>query len=155
MKTIKLFALGFTLSLISITAFGQGKNGPRHKGFDDEKIYAEKVAFITEKLDLSVKEAQVFWPIYNEFNDKMNELFKEEHTLFRETKQNFEKLTDAEVTTKIDRLIEINDEKAALTTEYHSKYKEVLPIKKVALLYQADKEFRKHLLHKYKTPPEE
>ena len=36
-----------------------------------ERIKAQKVAFITERLDLSSKEAQKFWPIYNAFEDKV------------------------------------------------------------------------------------
>ncbi|PLX08833.1 MAG: hypothetical protein C0596_05935 [Marinilabiliales bacterium] len=157
MKTIRLISIGITLSLISAFAFGQGRgqNGHGQQRFDDEKINAEKVAFITKTVDLTVKEAQVFWPIYNEHNDKMNALFQEEHKLYRDIKMNFDELTDAELTEKVDRMVEINKEKAELEVEYNEMYKEVLPIKKVALLYQADKEFRKHLLHKYKAPPEE
>ena len=42
-----------------------------------EKIEAMKVAFITQKLDLSSKEAQVFWPLYNDYQDKLQALRKQ------------------------------------------------------------------------------
>ena len=35
-----------------------------------DKIKTLKIAFITEKLDLSEKEAQQFWPVYNAFEEE-------------------------------------------------------------------------------------
>ena len=154
MKNTNFISLTILLSFLTIVSFGQGKKG-HNKKFDDEKIKAEKVSYITEKLDLTVKEAQAFWPVYNEFDSKITELFQEEHKLFREIKKNAETLSDEELTTKTDRLIMINKDKSDLEVEYHIEYKKVLPIKKVALLYKAEKEFRKHLMHKYKDENEE
>src|SRR5690606_25598231 len=42
-----------------------------------EQIEAIKVAFITNKLDLTSKEAQRFWPIYNSYQKEWMELMKE------------------------------------------------------------------------------
>ena len=43
-----------------------------------DKIKAYKAAFITEALDLTAAEAQQFWPIYNEHEDKLMDLRKKE-----------------------------------------------------------------------------
>jgi len=150
MKTIKSILSIITILLFSTVVFGQTAKKTDNCPLDDEKIKAEKIAFITEKMDLTVKEAQQFWPVYNEFNDKMDALFKEEHKITRELKKGVDVLSDSEIESKLDRLLEIRSEKAKLEEVYHEKYKSVLPIKKVALLYDADREFRKHLLHKYK-----
>ena len=150
MKTIKLILSITTILICSTLVFGQAGNKGEKCPLDDEKIQAEKVAFITGKMDLTVKEAQQFWPIYNEFNDKMDVLFKEEHKITRELKKGIEVLSESDIETKLDRLLEIRSEKAKLEQTYHEKYKSVLPVKKVALLYDADREFRKLLLHKYK-----
>mgnify|MGYP003543622097 CR=1 FL=1 len=48
--TIAIFLLG------TLTFYGQNK-------FDKDKIKALKVAYITEHLDLTSKEAEIFWPI--------------------------------------------------------------------------------------------
>ena len=37
-----------------------------------EKIAALRVAFITKRLNLTTSEAEKFWPLYNEMNDKQN-----------------------------------------------------------------------------------
>ena len=62
MKTLTsiLFILSFSLLTIA-----QGNR---------DKIKALKIAFITEKLNLSEKEAQQFWPIYNSFEEDMSNL---------------------------------------------------------------------------------
>ncbi len=153
MKNIKLITLTIILSSISLIGFSQGK-GYQHKAMaiDDEKIQAEKVAFITEKVNLTVDEAQQFWPVYNEFNDKISTLFNEERLIHRDIRANCEIISEKDLTIKLDRMVELNQEKAMLEDEYHQKYKKILPIQKVAKLYQADKDFRKHLLHKYKGP---
>lgn len=149
MKNIKIIILAIVLSSINLYSFSQDK-GHKQCGMNDEKIQAEKVAYITDKIDLSVEEAQSFWPLYNEFNDKMCTLFKEEHSIYHEIKKNYETISDADLTKKLDRMLEINNEKSELEIEYHNKYKKILPVKKIARLYQADKDFRKHLMHKYK-----
>ena len=154
MKTNKIIITSLVLFLgLSFSVLGQERNGGKDCPLDDEKIKAEKIAFITEEIDLTVKEAQQFWPVYNEYNEKMDALFKEEHSISRDIKKNISTLSDKDIETKLDRLVEIKEEKAELEKTYHDKYKKVLPVKKVALLYQADREFRKHLLQKYKDHP--
>jgi len=44
-----------------------------------ERIKAQKMAFITNKLNLSSEEAQLFWPVYNDFF-KNKELLNREKT---------------------------------------------------------------------------
>ena len=39
-----------------------------------EEIEAQKRAYFTEKLNLTVEEAEKFWPLYNEFQDKRRAL---------------------------------------------------------------------------------
>ncbi len=39
-----------------------------------EQIASFRVAFITKELSLSSKEAQLFWPVYNEYQDKLEAL---------------------------------------------------------------------------------
>ncbi len=153
MKTYK-FAISFiiiALSGLMLNAQSDHGNDNKHC-LNDEKIKADKVAFITDKLDLSVEEAQIFWPLHNEFTKQIDELFKEEHKLYREIKKNIETLSEEELTEKLDRLVGIRGKKTALEIEYHEKFKKILPIKKIAQLYQSDKEFRKKLLKEYKCP---
>ena len=42
-----------------------------------ERVQALKVAFITKALNLTSAEAEKFWPIYNEFQDKRDVVRKQ------------------------------------------------------------------------------
>ena len=64
--------------LLSSTLFAQGTGRKMKREKRQEKmesrIESQKIAFITQKLDLTPTEAQLFWPIYNEYQTKMKEI---------------------------------------------------------------------------------
>src|SRR5690625_2511085 len=39
-----------------------------------KEIKAQKVAYLTEKMDLTVEESKAFWPIYNKYEQSMRQL---------------------------------------------------------------------------------
>ena len=69
-----------TLFFIAITLNTFGQRKERH-----ERIQALKVAFITEKLELTPEEAQQFWPVFNAI-EKQKE---KESSQFREVSSKF------------------------------------------------------------------
>ncbi len=116
----------------------------------NEKIEAMKVGFITNKLELSAKEAQLFWPLYNEYNQKMDKLRKSKKSDFDDLKNKGENPTDKEISTFMDEVFATRQKELDLQKEYFDKYAKVLPLKKVALLYQAENQFKRELLRKIK-----
>lgn len=146
----KILQILLVLFFIPFFGLSQNSNGRQGCNMDDDKIRAEKVSFITDKLNLSVKEAQEFWPVYNELDQKLNELFLEEHKLMRELHKDVETLSDKEIVSKLDRIFGLKQERSKIENEYYNKFKNVLPIQKVAKLYQTEKDFRRYLLEKYK-----
>jgi DNA polymerase elongation subunit (family B) len=46
-----------------------------------EKLEAQRIAYITNKLDLSSEESIKFWPVYNEYSKKRLEIRKENREL--------------------------------------------------------------------------
>lgn len=127
---IRILVLCLILSMVSFAQSGGKK----------EKIDALRVAFITDQLDLSTDESQKFWPVYNEYQDKLKSArreFKALSTVFSSDKEAQEYL-DAELLFKQREL--------ALYKEYFDKFKKVLPIKKVAQLRKAEEDFKKELV---------
>ena len=59
MKSIKFLMLIVAI-IINTNSYSQKGNK-----IDKNRVRSHKVAFITDQLNLSVKEAEVFWPIYN------------------------------------------------------------------------------------------
>ncbi len=142
-KTRNIFVL-VILGLWGLSAFSQPGFGRR---FEDQMqaIEARRVAHITEKLSLTPKEAQVFWPVYNEYLEKVSELSQKQREWYQEINR-VRNMSDAEWDKLAEAEVLRMERSAALRREYHSKLKEILPIKKVALLYEAEQSFNRLLM---------
>lgn len=113
-----------------------------------EKIEALKIAFITEKLSLTEKQAQQFWPMYNSLQSEKNVIRKGLNISDRNTKPKIEDLTDAELKSLVQAKFESQEKILLLEKNYFQKYQSVLSMKQIALLYQAEKDFRKEILER-------
>jgi len=118
------------------------------KGGNHEKIEAQRVAFITQELDLTPDEAKVFWPIYNEYDTKRHELKKAFKNTGDRHKPEIEKLTEKEALQILDNQIIEAQKLLDLRKECHAKFKSVLPAVKVLQLYDAEREFQKMLIER-------
>jgi len=145
MKTIlkNLAAPIFVAFLFLNIAVAQPSTGMEEK---KEQIETMRIAFITQKLALTREEAQKFWPVYNEYRSSLDAMRKERHEAYKKYKTDFETLTDKEYTEYADNEIISRQHELDLMKKYHVEFKGVLPIKKVALLYRAENEFKKTLL---------
>jgi hypothetical protein len=145
MKTSIGFALLMIASL-ALTGHAFAQQGPG--GPNREKIEAQKVAYITTKLNLTTEEAQKFWPVYNEYQTKQKDLMKgpddKPSNLSREEMM---VLPEKEAARLADEELLHAQKMLDLRKEYHAKFKSVLSSQKVLLLYEAEKDFRRELLH--------
>lgn len=134
------------LFLISISVFAQQKRGDRHS-----KIKALKVAFITDKLNLSEQEAQNFWPIYNAFDDNTSKIRHEDMRKMRyEIRQGIETLTENEANNLLDRFIKAENKLYNERVKLVGKLRKVISAKKIILLKSAEDDFNKKMLEQYK-----
>jgi len=111
-----------------------------------EKVETMKIAFLTNKLNLTAKEAQVFWPLYNEYNQKIEALRKAKKSEYDEIKSKNGTPSDKEIAAYMEEVFATKQKELDLQKDYYTKYVKVLPMKKVALLYQAENQFKKELL---------
>ena len=111
-----------------------------------DKIERKKIAFITKKLDLSSEEAQAFWPIYNSYSDKKEELNKKRIKEFNKMEENRSSLTEKEIGYIIDNQFQIAQEALDLRVNYNKEFQKVISNSQISQLFQAELEFRKKLL---------
>lgn len=129
----------------------------RKKEFD--RIQAEKVAFITSELDLTPEEAQVFWPVYNQCWKESMESHRKMMMAFAEFRgKKADALSDKEIEAKLEEYIAASDKANSVLSEWYPKFKKVLPIRKVAKLYQAEEAFQQKMInnlrkHSQPRPP--
>ncbi len=143
MKIIKFFIL-----LISVITFSFSLNAQESKSDKEQEIKSEKIAFFSDKIGLTPEEAQVFWPIYNDYWAKKNKIIadrKDKMTYFADHSEN---MSNDEMVQYADQYIKYEMQLAELLDEYHIKFKKILPIEKVMKIYLADYEFKTYLLKK-------
>src|SRR6478735_794152 len=102
-------------------------------GKSREDVKAFKVGYITTELSLSSEEAQKFWPVYNEFQDKLDKLHNERKEMLKSAKAKggIDSLSNSEVEKIVDKEMVLQEKELQIKKEFHSKVKNVLPIKKV------------------------
>ncbi len=135
----RIITLVAVLAVSLTTVFAQEGPKPKDDGWK-ERVLTEKIAFITAELQLTPEEAQVFWPVYNQYN----KLGQECGNAVREAYKELGKaLTDNEdIEAKLDAYTTALDEQTSHAAEASAAYKKVLPVEKVAKLYLAEEKFR-------------
>lgn len=113
---------------------------------NQERLDAYKIAFFTKRLNLTPREAEVFWPVYNEFQAKKNQIQQERVQLNRKFVQEAATMSDEQLTAAGDKLIELGVLEAELSVAFHQKLKGILPPIKILRLYQAENQYRQQLL---------
>jgi hypothetical protein len=134
--------------LLILATFTFSEAGAQNQG--REKLDAYRIAFFTKRLNLTPQEAEKFWPVYNEFQNKRNSIQKERIQLNRNVNQNELNMSEKEMTEAGDRLISLQIQEANLAMEYHKKFKDILSPAKVIRLYQAENQYRLQLLNELK-----
>lgn len=116
------------------------------------KIQALKVAHLTEQLNLTAEEAQKFWPIYNEYEEKMHDLRRSERKeVIGKIKNDLETMSDEEANKLIKKGIELRSKEVSTYRMLIENLKGIIPPKKILLLRKAEEDFKRKLLERYKN----
>jgi hypothetical protein len=111
-----------------------------------EKLNAYKIAFFTRRINLTSSEAEKFWPVYNEYQNKKTLIQQEKNGLMRNFNQNGTTMTDSQLTDLGDKIVAGYIQESSLEVELYKKLKEVLPPAKVIRVYQAENQYKAQLL---------
>ncbi len=131
--------------LLLITGNFYGQHKP-----NKEKIKSLKVAYITEKLDLTSKEAQDFWPIYNEHEEQLETLRYRERTEVFSKLRNVEQLSENEVNKLLELHISLKEERNKIEKKFISDIRKVISAKKTFVLIQTENGFKRKLIKQYR-----
>ncbi|NET32076.1 MAG: hypothetical protein F6K19_08740 [Cyanothece sp. SIO1E1] len=132
----RFFKWGLSLLLtlsISMTLFGQ--NTKR------ERVEAEKVAFITKRMELTPRQAQGFWPIHTEY-EKAERSIKQKYR----NRIPIDAMSEADAEEAIEKRLRQEEELLALKKNYFTRFKEVISPRQILLLQKANAEFKQYLL---------
>jgi Spy/CpxP family protein refolding chaperone len=140
--------LAILLLITSFNFYAQGESMKEKK----EQIKALKVAFLTTELDLTAKEAEKFWPIYNSFDDKQFELRHQKMKAYqnRMNQVALDKMSEKEASLLLTQMEGTDEELFLLRKNYVQNLKKVLPAVKIIKLRISEEGFNRKLLHQYR-----
>ncbi|MCR5561026.1 MAG: hypothetical protein K6F58_04320 [Bacteroidales bacterium] len=135
---MKKFATVLLALAVSFSAMAQ-KPG---KGTDHERFEAEKVAYITQQLSLTVEEAQAFWPVYNQAKQEE----RESRAVVRDAKKALreafkEGKSDEEIRPLLDAYMKARAEKRDPMAEHSADFVKAVGETKTAKFYLAEDGF--------------
>lgn len=115
-----------------------------------EQIQSAKIAFFTTELELTPKEAEDFWPVYNKY-------WKARETAYRKIQSNLKMITkavtgeskvyDSELKLLTENYVNGFAAEGEIQREYFAEFSKILPLRKVAKLYRAEEMFRVKMIH--------
>jgi hypothetical protein len=109
----------------------------------NQKIDQARVNFISQKLQLSQVESQKFWPVYNEYLDKIKSIRHQRKKMFQEFDYS-QNRADADQFIKTFNQLELAEYQ--IKSEYSQKFKQIIGVVKTAHLFKAEEEFRLELV---------
>lgn len=137
---MKKHSLTLLVLLITFGAFAQ-KGRMKQK----EKLKALKIAHITSQLELTTKEAEAFWPIYNAHEA---EKYKTRQLL---KKRNLPKvITEGEAKAVLKQMQEAEEEKVKSIKKYTEQLSKVISYKKILLLIQSEHSFKRKMIEEFR-----
>lgn len=125
MKKIILIILAIFGNFLFSNAQVQNENTQR-----SEKVQELKIAFITQKLELTSTEAEKFWPVYNQYDNEIKNL--------RNDNKNGDVLDNEQ------KLLDIRK-------KYKPSFERILGPQRSNNLYNAERDFRNVLIRRLKN----
>jgi hypothetical protein len=147
MKNNLIIVLSGLLVMLNVVVNAQDKDSHEERM---EKYRAEKVSFLTTRLDLTPSEAEKFWPVYNQMDKERWDAQKMRRNLENKVSEAEESLSDNEIIKLTREYAGSLQQEGTLMTNYNEKLLKVLPPKKVLKLYKAENEFRMNMIRKYR-----
>lgn len=147
MKRQILYFFTGVLIFLNASVFAQKNDSHEDRR---EKYRSEKIAFLSSNLELTPREAEKFWPVYNEMEKERWEAQKARRDLEMKVSDAEESLSEKEVIKLTKDFTGSMQKEGTLLTKYNDKFLEILPPKKVLKLYKTENEFRMHMIKMYR-----
>jgi len=94
-----------------------------------EKVQALKIAFITQRLQLTTTQAQQFWPVYNQYQSEIRDLRRN----------------------KSEDALQNEEELLNIRKKYKPSFEKIIGPQKLNDLYNAERDFRTVLIRQLKN----
>lgn len=94
---------------------------------------------VAQNMELTPEQAEIFWPLYDEYMAEVKILGDQEVKLTEEYMLNFYLMEEETAGNLLDDVLNLERDKQSLKSEYIRKMKKVLPAKVVGKFYQIER----------------
>jgi hypothetical protein len=138
---MKKITYTIVILLFASVAYSQASND--YLEVQREILKTEKKALVAEAMQLTEEESTVFWPLYNEYNDKMYLLDTKIYDLVLKFAKEYETLTDEQAIDLWKESQSIRAEIFKLEKSYLKKFQKIMGGKKVLRYFQEESKIDK------------
>ncbi len=152
-KVMKKPIILLIITFFAYSAFAQNEPPREQKSHTYQQIQSAKIAFFTTEIQLTPKEAEEFWPLYNEY-------WREREMLMRRTQESMRVITayvkdgspktEPELVKLMGVYISNLTEEGSIHKIYFDKFYKILPVEKVARIYIAEEQFRMKMIRQFR-----
>ena len=89
-------------------------------------LRTQKVALVTEAMDLTDAQSEVFWPIFRKYDAELASLNDQRIALIKDYAQNFDKMTDAKADELTKQVFSLLGKRLKLQESYYQQFSKAL-----------------------------
>ena len=149
---MKRFSKYFIVAVLALFSLARTAAFAHQEGDWQEKMRAERVAFLTTAMELTPAEAEKFWPVYNSME-------AERRASFGKVMRAYKALSDGVAAGKTDKELEVlvndyttaNKNSHTIEAKYTPQLVKILSVSKVAKLFVAEEEFRRQQIGRWSS----
>lgn len=128
-------------------ASAQGDRGGKSEW--QEKMKAEKVAFLTAEMDLTPEESAAFWPVYNYFSEKKAKAFGKVIKTYKALDESVKaEKSEKEIASALKDYLDACSAQKDIDSKAAQQYQKVVSVEKVAKLFLGEEKFRRRQIHR-------
>lgn len=131
---------------ISVSIFSQHRESRK-------KIKALKISYITEKLNLSEKEAAKFWPVYNKFEKGLRKNYHEDRAALKkqiDASGGIDNISEKQAKSFAKKMLALEKGEYELHEKFHFELSKIISYKKITKLQIVEREFNRSLFRRFK-----
>ena len=135
--------INFLVSILVLISFCTMAQPPKNDSISKHERFEKfKIELITKKLDLTTQEAQVFWPVFNSYEKEKLQIIGG-----RSHHHGIELVADKDVEALLNNQLDKEQKLINLKKAYLEKFKKVLPLRKIYVLYELENHHGKKGFH--------
>ncbi|HEY6414547.1 MAG TPA: hypothetical protein VIX42_12730 [Edaphobacter sp.] len=133
--------------ILATSSLGQNSSPPSNDSAQADQniellrkdIRSQKKQIIAANLQLTDKEAEKFWPLYDQYTAELVKINDAKYAAIKEYATSFDTLTDDQAMNLARKVLEVDQSVAQLRLRYVPLFGKVVSGKKTALFFQMDR----------------